>query len=111
MTDDHFIDIRLRKFLRLDLMLLARSKKIVQERHVEFEDFDKFNKPAVGDVKLSIKIKSARIGFTSEESDFSVIDIAGEFSRILIFFILRLKGRNPLPFLFRKFHPTNANVL
>ena len=44
MPDDHFVDVGLGEFLRLDLVLLAGPQQVVEERHVELEHFDELDR-------------------------------------------------------------------
>ena len=47
--DDHFVDVGLCKFLRLDAVLLASSEQeVVKEGDVQFEHFNKLDHAAVG---------------------------------------------------------------
>src|SRR5690348_4035123 len=92
MADNHFIDIRLRKLLRLDLMLLRSAEQIVQERYVELQHFDELNHATISDIELAIEVESARIRVRTVLGDFTVIDVAGELGGVLILFIARLKG-------------------
>ena len=54
-------DVRLREFLRLDLVLLTRAEQIVKKRDVKLEDFDEFDDTTIGDVELAVEIERTRI--------------------------------------------------
>src|SRR5690606_14219670 len=92
MADNDFINIGLWKALRLDFVLLRCAEQIVKKRDVQLEYFNEFNQAAIGDVELTVKVESTWIGFTAVFGDLPVVDVAGEFGRILILFIFRLKG-------------------
>jgi len=53
---DHFINVRLRKLLGLDQMLLRRTKQVIQKCHIELQHFDEFDNPAIGDIELAVKV-------------------------------------------------------
>ncbi len=109
-SNDDLINISLRKFLGLNLVLLRSSKQVIKKSDIELQYFDKLNHAAIRDVKLPIKVKGSWIGVRAKHRNFSVIQIACEFRRILILFIFGLKGGNPLALLFRKFKTTNHDV-
>jgi hypothetical protein len=97
MSDDHFVDIRLREFLRFDLVFLAGAEQIVQKRNFQLQDFDEFDDAAVGDIELAVKIERAGVGVRSIDGDLPVIDVARQFGGILILLVF---GWNvPMPFL------------
>ena len=110
-ADDDFVDICLREFLRFDLVFLAGTQQIVQKRDIQFEDFDEFNQPAIGDVELAVKIERPRIAVGPVFGDLAVIDVAGQFRRVLVFFVLRLKGADSHAVLFAERKPLDAHVL
>ena len=91
-TDDHFVDVRLRELLGLDLVLLRSAEKIVQEGHVELQHFDELDDAAVGDIELAVEVERARIGVRAVLGDLAVIDIAGELGRVLVLLVLGLEG-------------------
>jgi len=58
MADDYFVYVCLGKLLGLYFMFLARAKEIIEEGHVEFQDFDKLDDAAVGDIELNFEVLS-----------------------------------------------------
>ena len=101
-TDDNFINIGLGKLLGFDFVFLAGAQQIVEESDVKFEHLDKLDNTPVGDVELAIKIKGARIAIAAVDGDFTIVDVAGEFGRVLIFLILGLESTNANPILLTK---------
>jgi hypothetical protein len=61
-SENHLVDGRLSKLLWLDDVLLTRPQKVVQESHIELEDFDELDEPTVGDAELTVKVECPRIG-------------------------------------------------
>ncbi len=94
---DDFIDIGLSELLRLDLVFLAGPQEIVKEGHIQLEDFHEFHHAPVGDVEFAIEIKGARIAIAAVFGNLAVVDVARQFGRILILFILGLEGPDPNP--------------
>ena len=92
MADDHFVDVGLGEFLRLDLVFLAGAEQVVEERHVELEHFDELDDAAVGDVEFAVEVEGPRIAVAAVLGDLAVVDVAGELGRILVLFVLGLEG-------------------
>ena len=92
MAENDFVDVGLGEFLRLDLVLLRGAEQIVEERHVELQHFDEFDQAAVGDVQFAVEGEGARIAVGAELGDLAVVDVAGQFGRILVLFVLGLEG-------------------
>ncbi len=65
-AENHFVDVGLGEFLRLDQMFLAGAQQVVQERHIELEHFDELDDAAIGDVQLAVEIERARIGIGAD---------------------------------------------
>jgi len=51
-------------------VFLARPEQVVQEGHIQFQNFDEFNNAAVGDVQFTIEVERARIGIRAIFGDF-----------------------------------------
>ena len=90
-SEDDFVDVGLREFLRLDLVFLAGAQQVVQERHVQFQDFDELDDAAIGDVELAVKVERPRIAVGAVLGDLAIVDVAGQFRRVLVLLVLRLK--------------------
>ena len=89
--DDHFVDVGLRELLRLDLVFLAGAQQVVEERHVELEHFDEFDDAAIGDVEFAVEVERPRIAVAAVLGDFAIVDVAGQFGRVLVLFVLGLE--------------------
>ena len=88
MPDDHLVDFGLGELLGLDHVLLAGAEEVVEECHIELEHLDELDDPSVRNTKLPIKIEGSGIALTAQFSDTPVVDVPGEFRRILILLIL-----------------------
>ena len=47
--------------------------------------------PAVRDVEFAVEVERARIALAAELGDLAVVDVAGEFGRVLVFLVLGLE--------------------
>ncbi len=110
-ADNHFIDIGLREFLRLDTMLLAGPEQVVQERHVEFQHFDELDDPSIRDVEFAVEVERSRVAIAAIDGDLAVIDVACEFRGILVLFVLGLERTDADAILFAQDHTLHADVL
>ncbi len=110
-ADDHLVNVRLGELLRLDLVLLRGTEQVIEERHVELEHLDEFDDPAVGDVELPVEVESPRVGIRAIFGDLAIVDIPGELGRVLILFVLRLKGPDSNSILLREDQAVDPNVL
>ena len=110
MSDDHLIDVGLREFFWLDFVFLAGTKQVVQKSDVEFEDFDELNQAPVGYIEFAVKVEGSRIAVLANFGNFSVVDIAGEFCRILVLFVLGLKCADANTVLFAENNTLDTHV-
>ena len=110
-TDDDFVDVGLGELLGLDLVFLAGTQQIVEERDVELEDFDEFDNAAVGDVELAVEVEGARIALGAIFGDLAIVDVAGQLGRVLVLFVLGLEGADPDAILLREDQPAHADVV
>ncbi len=108
---DDLIDVGLREFLGLDLMLLARAEQVVEEGHVELEHLNELDEPAVGDVELAVEVEGARIGVRAVDGDLAVVDVPRQLGRVLVLFVLRLEGADGDAIRLADQQATDANVL
>ena len=111
MAEDHRVDIGLSELLRLDLVLLRGTEQIVEERHVELQHLDELDHPAVRDVELAVEVEGARVGLAPEFGDLAVIDVTRQLGAVLVLLILRLKGANADPVLFREEEASHDDAL
>ena len=102
MSDDDFVDIGLRELLRFDLVFLACAEQVVEECDFQFQDFDELDDAAVGDIEFAVEVERAGIGIGTVDGDLAIVDVAGEFGRVLILFVLRLEGADADAVLFRQ---------
>ncbi len=91
-AQDHLVDVGLGELLRLDLVFLRGAEQVVEERHVELEHFDELDHAAVGDVQFAVEVEGARIAVGAVLGDLAVVDVAGQFGRVLVLFVLGLEG-------------------
>ena len=110
-ADDDFVDIGLREFLRFDLMFLACAEQVIQEGNFELQDFDEFNDAAIGDIELAIEIERASIRVRAVDGDLAIVDIAGQFRRVLIFLVLRLECADADAVFFRQNQTAHLHVI
>ena len=90
--EDHLVDVRLGELLRLDLVLLDCAEQVVEERHVELEHLDELDDAAIGDVQFAVEVERPRIAIGAVLGDLAVVDVAGQFGRVLVLLVLRLEG-------------------
>ena len=100
MADDDFIDIGLRELLRFDLVLLACAEQVIQKCDFELQDFDELDDAAIGYIEFAVEVERASIRVGAIDGDLPIIDIAREFGRILVLFVLRLEGGDAVAILF-----------
>ena len=110
-TQDHFIDVRLRELLGLDGVFLRSTQQVIQERDVELEDFDEFADAAIGDVELAIEVEGTRVTVAAVHGDFAIVDIAREFGGVLVLLVLGLEGANAHAVLFAEHDAADLDVL
>src|SRR5580704_11745228 len=111
MADNDRVDVGLSKLLRLDLVLLRSAQQVVQERHIELEHFDEFDHAAVGDVEFAVEVERPRIALAAELGNFAIVDVAGEFGRILVLFVFWLEGADADAVRLRKSQPLDDDLL
>ncbi len=90
--DDHFVDVGLGEFLRLDLVFLAGTQQIVEKRHVQLEHFDEFHHAPIGDVEFAVEVEGPRVAVAAIFGDLAIVDVAGQLGRVLVLFVLGLEG-------------------
>ncbi len=108
--DDHLVDVGLGKLLRLDLVLLRGPEQVVEEGHLQLQDFDELDEAAVGDVELAVEIEGPRVRVGAILGDFAVIDVAGELGRVLVLLVLRLERADADPVLLGQDQPAHPDV-
>ena len=111
MADNHFVDVGLRELLRLDFMFLACAEQVVQERDFEFQNFDELDDAAVRNIELAVEIERPGIRVRTVDRDLAIVDVAREFGRVLVLFILRLEGSNADPVFFGEHQSANFHVI
>ncbi len=79
------------KLLRFDLVFLAGTEQVVQEGHVQLQHFDELDDAAIGDVEFAVEVEGPRIAVAAVFGDLAIVDVAGQFGRILVLFVLRLE--------------------
>ncbi len=109
-ADDELVDVRLRELLGLDGVLLRRAQEVVEERHVQLQDFDELDDAPVGDVELAVEIERARIGVAAELGDLPVVDVARQLRRVLVLLVFRLEGADADAVLLRKDQTADLDV-
>ena len=108
---NHFVNVGLRKLLRLHLVLLAGTEQIVQERHVQLEHFDEFQDATIGNVEFTVEVEGARIAVAAVLGNLAVVDVAGQFGRVLVLFVLRLERADAHAILLAQQDPPDPHVL
>ena len=111
MTNDQLIDIGLREFLRLYLVLLGGSKQVIQKRHIQLENFDKFDDASVRNIEFTIKVESPWIRIRPKQSNLFVVDIARQLCRILILLVFGLEGTDANPVFFTQDHAFHSDMI
>ena len=109
-AENHFVDVGLGEFLGLDLVLLAGAQQVVEERHVELEHFDELDDAAIGDVELAVEIERPRIAVAAIFGDLAIVDVAGQFGRVLVLFVLGLESADADAILFAQHQSLDADV-
>ena len=109
--DDHLVDVGLGELLGLDLVFLAGTQQVVEERHVELEDLDELDDAAVGDVELAVEVEGPGIALGAVLGDLAVVDVTGQLGGVLVLLILRLERADPHAILLGEDQAANPDVL
>ena len=110
MSKDHFINVRLGEFFGFDAVFLASAEQIVQKRHVQLEHFDELDDSPVRNVELAVEIKRSRVAIATVLGDFSIVNVAGQLSSVLILFVFGLKCPDSDTILFIENQSLHANI-
>ncbi|GBD37040.1 hypothetical protein HRbin36_02170 [bacterium HR36] len=92
MTNDNFINIALGEFFGFDFMFLGGTEEVIEESDIEFEDFDKLDEAAIGNVELAVEVEGPGIAIAAVFCDLAIIDVASQLGGVLILFVLGLEG-------------------
>src|SRR5262245_38522982 len=111
MTDDDFVDVGLRKLFRLDLVFLASAEQVIEEGHLELQDFDELDYAAVSDVELAVEVERARIGVRAVDRDLPIVDVTRELRRVLVLFVFRLERADSDAVLLSEHKPAHLYVV
>ena len=109
--NDHLVNISLGKLLRLDAMLLAGPEQVVEKGHIQLEHLDKLDDAAIGDIKLAIEVKGARVRVRAVDSDLTIINIARQLGRVLVLLVFGLEGADTDAILLAEEQAAHADVL
>ena len=90
-AEDDLVDVGLGELLRLDLVFLRRAEQVVEERHVELQHLDELDEAAVGDVQFAVEVERPRVAVGAVLGDLAVVDVAGQFGRVLVLLVLGLE--------------------
>src|SRR6266540_4584189 len=111
MAQNYLVDVSLRELLRLDLVFLRSAEQIVEERDIKLQYLDELDEPAVGDVQLAVEVEGARVAVGAVLGDLAIVDVAGQFGRVLVLLVLGLERADADAVLLRQNQPEDLDII